>query len=209
MSGLTIPESCGTILLPETVLFPHGALPLHIFEPRYREMLEDALESHCMICVGTLRGEEQDHPGDCTAPVGTIGLIRASREQEDGRSNLILHGIYRVNFLDWTQEKPYPYAHIVPATSDPLPSDEVHRKMSTLRDLVNDAIAGLPGDVCDQINAMLDKASDEPSVLADAVAQQFAQDPDLRYDLLEAPSVAERYEILFGYLPQIKATGME
>ena len=113
MNGIQIPEFCGTILLPDTVLFPHGALPLHIFEERYRIMLEEALESHCMICVGTLLKEETDDLTSCVHPIGTVGLIRTSREMEDGRSNLVLHGISRVRFSAWPGGKKYPNAHIL------------------------------------------------------------------------------------------------
>ena len=72
------------MLLPDCTLFPHGGLPLFIFEPRYRKMLEEALEGDCFFAVGKLLGEEKGDPENFVAPVGTIGLVRASREQDDG-----------------------------------------------------------------------------------------------------------------------------
>jgi len=53
MSALHIPEQCGVILLPDCTLFPHGGLPLHIFEPRYRKMLEDAIEGADAVVLAT------------------------------------------------------------------------------------------------------------------------------------------------------------
>lgn len=203
MSGLTIPEYCGVILLPETVVFPHGALPLHIFEARYRKMLDDALEGDCLICVGTLLEEEDKNPAGCVAPVGTIGLIRASREMEDGRSNLVLHGVLRVRFLSWPGGKDYPYAHIVPMSSDPFPSGEAPLMVSKLRDCVNEALSGFPVEVKERINEVLDRASSDATVLADAVAQQFVQDADIRLQILSEPSLDARYELLFRYLTMI------
>ena len=204
MSGINIPEFCGAILLPQTVLFPHGALPLHIFEERYREMLDEALEDHCMICVGTLVEEETRDLNSCVHPIGTVGLIRASREMEDGRSNLVLHGVYRVRFSAWPGGKNYPYAHIVPMTADPFPSDEGPLMASKLRDRVNEALSGFPAEVKKEINHVLDRTNGEPVILADAVAQQFVQDPDIRLQILSEPSLDARYELLMRYLTMIR-----
>ena len=204
MSGINIPEICGTILLPDTVLFPHGALSLHIFEERYRTMLEDSLEDHCMICVGTLIEEESKDLTSCVHPIGTVGLIRTSRELEDGRSNLVLHGVYRVRFSAWPGGKSYPVAHIVPMTADPFPSDEGPLMVSKLRDRVNEALSGLPPEVKKEINRVLNRASDEPAILADAVSQQFVQDPDVRLQILSEPSLDARYGLLLRYLTMIR-----
>jgi Lon protease-like protein len=84
------------MLLPDCTLFPHGGLPLHIFEPRYREMLREALEGHCFFAVARLSGDETAAPAQCASQVGTIGLVRASHEQADGTSQLLLHGVMRV-----------------------------------------------------------------------------------------------------------------
>lgn len=203
MSGLHIPESCGAILLPETVVFPHGALPLHIFEERYRQMLDDALEDQCFICVATLTDEETANPTRCTAPVGTLGLIRASRELDDGRSNMVLHGVVRVRFLSWPGGKDYPYAHILPLTTEPLSPDEAPLLVSRLRDGVNAALTGFPTEVKKQLNEILDRASAEPAVLADSVAQQFIQDPAIRMRLLAESSLETRFEILLQTLAQL------
>src|SRR5690606_22423496 len=64
MSALHIPENCGVMLLPDCTLFPHGGLPLHIFEPRYRTMLTDALEGSCLFAVARLTGPETSDPAE-------------------------------------------------------------------------------------------------------------------------------------------------
>jgi uncharacterized protein len=199
-NSLEIPEHCGAILLPDVTLFPHGAMPLHIFEPRYREMLSDALESNCMICVGTLLGKESKNPAECAAPIGTIGLIRASREQEDGRSNLLLHGILRIRFNAWLDEKPYPFANIEPAPSKPLDVFESKLAVDNLRGAVDQALRTFPDETKERVKATLDRAQDNPAILADAVAQQFIQNPSMRRQLLEEPEVAKRMEFLADYL---------
>jgi Lon protease-like protein len=168
-------------------------------------MLEDALEEQCLICIATLTDEETSNPTRCTAPVGTLGLIRASREMEDGRSNLVLHGVIRVRFLAWPGGKDYPYAHIAPMSSDPLPAGEAPPMISKLRDKVNTVLSGFPVDLKEQINIVLDRASSDAAVLADAVAQQFVQDASLRLQLLSESSLEVRYDVLMAILDDLAA----
>lgn len=204
MSGIKIPEHCGAILLPETVLFPHEALPLHIFEERYRSMLDEALEDHCMICVGTLIKEESEPLKDCVHGIGTIGLIRTSREMEDGRSNLVLHGVARVHFSCWLDEKPYPLAYIVPMTTEPFSPEEGPLMILRMRDKVNEALTGFPPEIKQQANQALDQVKGDPSILADAIAQQFIQDSATRLQILSEPSLETRFDLLDRYLTVIR-----
>jgi Lon protease-like protein len=207
MSAIELPESCGVMLLPDCTLFPHGGLPLHIFEPRYRKMLNDALEGGCMFAVARLVSEETKFPGACTAPVGTIGLVRASREQEDGTSNLLLHGVWRVRFTEWLVSHPYPYARIEPVISYFEPQEQATAAMKTLRGSVEDAIHKLPSDIQQGILSLLDRA-DEPGLMADIICQQFIHDSDLRQDLLETESVSARIPTICRFLQHIsKAQG--
>src|SRR5947209_8632971 len=80
-----------------TVLFPHALLPLYIFEPRYREMLQRALDEHRMFSVTLVKPScpEWQEPEDFFH-LAAVGLIRACVERSDGTSNLILQGLERV-----------------------------------------------------------------------------------------------------------------
>ncbi len=200
MAGIEIPEQCGAILLPRATLFPQGVMPLHIFEPRYQQMLDDALADKCMICVGTLFQNETDEPAECVAEVGTIGLIRASREQPDGRSNLILHGVIRVAFKQWLSGKDYPFAEIEPVESVPIPESEIDPLLSELRNCVFLALRNFPEAIVDQFNASLEQVEASPVAFADVIAQQFILDPDKRRELLEEPHVARRFQSLIHEL---------
>lgn len=199
MSSLTIPETSGVILLPETVLFPHGGMPLHLFEPRYRRMLADALEGDCMFCVGNLLGDDSSDPARCAAPVGTIGLIRASRESKNGTSNLLLHGIFRVSFVEWLEDKPYPHARIRPLIDTSLPENEEQETLARLRRAIHQALAEFPAELSQQVDDTLDKAGD-PGTCSDAVAQQFIHDPNDRQRLLETTEVRKRLDFLIHFL---------
>ena len=199
-NALTIPEKCGVILLPDTVLFPHGALPLHIFEPRYRQMLSDSLQGDCLFCVGNLLGEERPAYDECVAPIGTIGLIRSSQEKDDGTSDLLLHGVFRVRFLSWPGgEKDYPLARIEPVIHTTLTASEEKEDSQALRDAVNQALSQFPDDVIAQVNTLLDR-TDNAATLSDAVAQQFVHDPNLRQTLLDTANVRKRISHLIRFL---------
>lgn len=199
MPPLSLPESSGVILLPDTALFPHGHLPLHIFEPRYREMLADALEGDCLFCVGSLLGPETGRLAECAAPIGTLALIRASHELPDGRSELVLQGICRVHFRRWSSRPVYPHAAIEPFHAIDLPADEAPSCAARLRHSISRTLEALPEKIAIAIDGILGDAND-PLTIADIVAQQLVTDPAIRRRLLEEPEVAKRVEILVDLL---------
>jgi len=208
MPTIHLPERCGVMLLPDCTLFPHGGLPLHIFEPRYRRMLEDALEGDCFFAVARLTGEETADPASCTAQVGTIGLVRASHEQEDGTSQLLLHGVMRMRFTEWHDNHPYPFASVEPVISFFTPEAQAAAAMKTLRGSVEDAIRPLPEEVKEGVFALLDRA-DDPALMTDIVCQQFIHEPDLRQSLLETESVGARIPVICEYLRKASAAAQE
>jgi Lon protease-like protein len=88
--------------LPNVVLFPNVFLPLHIFEPRYRDMVADALSADRLIGMVLLRpGWESDYEG--RPPVyrtGCSGVITHAERLPDGRYNIVLRGLERFGILD-------------------------------------------------------------------------------------------------------------
>jgi uncharacterized protein len=87
--------------LPNLVLYPHVMQPLHIFEPRYREMLEDAVHDDGLIAMGLLEpGWETDYEGrPPVSPYACLGKIVTHHRLEDGRYNLLLLGVHRVRVV--------------------------------------------------------------------------------------------------------------
>jgi Lon protease-like protein len=199
MAAINIPEFSGVMLLPDCTLFPHGALPLHIFEPRYQVMLEKALEGDCMFCVTRLLAPEGRDLGRCAAPVGTIGLIRASREQDGGTSDLILHGVIRVRFDYWLDSAPFPQAHITPVRSLGATTPAAAAQATRLRAAVRSAVASLPPEIGEAVETLFVRA-DDPVILADIISQQFLRDPDERQQVLEMEELSERIDFLIGIL---------
>ncbi len=201
MTSIEIPNKSGVMLLTDAVTFPHGILPLHIFEPRYRQMLDDALKSNSMICVANLISEESENLATCTAKVGFIGLIRVSEQLNDGRSNLILHSVSRVEFLSWGSTIIYPTAFIKPILTMNAPlTDSTKLLISSLRDAVSRFILPCTNESITRINASLDRVKDDITILTDIVAQQFVIEPDLRQSLLNEGDPLVRAESLIRHL---------
>src|SRR5436305_14554721 len=112
-ASVILPKQVPVMPLPGAVLFPHALLPLYIFEPRYRNMLELALKQHRMFCVTLIKPSCPDwHAPEDFFHLATVGLIRACVGRGDGTSNLILQGLQRVRFASFVQETPFPIARI-------------------------------------------------------------------------------------------------
>jgi uncharacterized protein len=147
-----------------------------------------------------LLGEEVGgNPANFVAPVGTIGLVRASREQNDGTSQLLIHGVMRVRFTEWHDDRDYPVASIEPVISVFTPENQSQAAMKTLRGAVEDAVRLLPEEVQAGVFALLDRA-DDPGLMTDIICQQFIHEADLRQRLLEMDSVGDRIPVICEYL---------
>ena len=83
--------------LPDLVLFPYVVQPLHIFEPRYRQLMEDALKDDRLIGMALLRPgwEKNYHKRPPIHPMICLGRIHKEERLPDGRWNLLLHGLAR------------------------------------------------------------------------------------------------------------------
>lgn len=196
---LALPETVPVMPLPGALLFPNALLPLHIFEPRFREMLEHALTADRMLCVALVRPERHHwRTSDDFFPVSTIGLIRACVGREDGTSDLILQGMQRVKFSGFTQEAPYPIAHIKPLktrTKLNVETDALAAKVLEFYGQLKSTGRELP----EKIDRYLSEMSD-PEMLADLIASTFIGDASRRQQLLEALDLNQRLRLLIQYL---------
>ena len=95
--------------LPNVVFFPKTSLPLHIYEPRYRQLMRDALSSDRRIAVGLLQpGWEQDYYGNpAVHEVCCVGTIDSFEELEDGKFDLVLVGEQKIRIVKVFKESPY------------------------------------------------------------------------------------------------------
>jgi Lon protease-like protein len=102
--------------LPNVVLFPKVQLPLHIFEPRYRQMVKDAMADQRLIGMALLRGQwEKDYSGNPEIyPVGCVGRVIGITPLPDGRYNILLYGLREYAIEEQILHKtPYRQAKVV------------------------------------------------------------------------------------------------
>lgn len=109
-----VPSVIPIFPLEAATLFPNGTYPLHIFEPRYRAMVADALKGDRIIGMVTLQpGFEKDYEGRPPIfPIGCAGLITEFEELPDGRYNIVLGGLVKFRVVSEDQSRPYRLARI-------------------------------------------------------------------------------------------------
>ncbi len=174
--------------LPNAILFPQALLPLYIFEPRYRAMLKESLESQRMFAVAL----PHDSTSTALVPnrVAGVGLIRACVDKPDGSSNLILQGVSRVRFVDFVQEKPYYVGRIeVLSTeeSDALEVEALSVKVLEIIGTLHDS-----GEIqAEGILKFLNEITD-PDALADIVTYSFIEDVTRKQEILETLNLRQR-----------------
>src|SRR4029450_920806 len=96
-SSVTLPEQLPVMPLPGAVLFPHALLPLYIFEPRYRKMLQHPPQHHRIFCVTLIKPSCPDwDAAEDFFHLATAGLIRACVGRSGGTSNLVLPGLPQI-----------------------------------------------------------------------------------------------------------------
>ena len=199
--------------LPNVVLFPNVFLPLHIFEPRYREMVADAVASDRMIGMVLLRpGWEGDYEGRPPVySVGCSGVVTHVERLADGRYNLVLRGLDRFRIIGEDHERSYRRAAIEPLHEQRLTADDraaVRRQRATLESMLAPAVEKVGRLGHEQAGAgNRPKAADSamPSAMSDedlvnALAQYLDFDGLEKQALLEKPSLRARAESLVELL---------
>ncbi|MBI2214061.1 MAG: LON peptidase substrate-binding domain-containing protein [Acidobacteria bacterium] len=123
--------------LPNVVFFPRTRLPLHVFEPRYRQMVADAMASDERIGMILLEeGWEADYYGaPAVHPVGTLGQIESLSALEDGRFNLILNGQARFRVVEQVSDSPYRVARVMRLPDVAAPPEAAYAIREWLVDL--------------------------------------------------------------------------
>jgi len=200
MADLSIPDTCGALLLPNSSLFPHSGMPLHIFEPRYIHMLERALQEERVFCVADIIESEED-PTLPNGAIGTAGLIRMARKNDDGTYHCLIQGLVRVEFTEWleTESIDFPLATIEPLPDIRITEEEAEDIIEKLRQAAAPAVENLPELVRLSINSMLENI-DDLGVLADLLTQQLVKDASYRHELMSQSDVKHRIDILVEYL---------
>ena len=186
-----LPPTIPLFPLPTVVLFPTVFLPLHIYEPRYRDMVRDALAGDRIIGMTLLKpGFEDDYEGrPAVYGIGCAGLITHHERLADGRYNIVLRGLERFRIHGEDESRPYRLAHVEslpesPGERERLELHEERRRLeSLLVPLVDHSDTHIPADLPDDH-------------LVNALSQYLELEPIERQALLEVEGLLARCRAL-------------
>jgi Lon protease-like protein len=178
-------EALAIFPLPGAVLFPHALLPLHVFEPRYREMIADVLAGARLLAVARIEpGHEAEAPGnpDVCRTAG-VGACIAHERLPDGRYNVVLRGLGRI-FIEEEHDLGRSYRQV-----------RARRLIDTRSSRASDVPVGHAQLIvmCDRLAerdgaralSQLARTVTSPGGCADLIASALVRDPDERQRLLE------------------------
>jgi len=184
--------------LPNVVLFPNVFLPLHIFEPRYREMVADAIMGDRMIGMVLLRpGWEQDYEGRPPVyPIGCSGLMTHVEQLTDGRYNIVLRGFECFRVVAEDQSLKYRRATIERLTERPMDGNDraaIRRQRAKLETMLSGSHESKA------VDPKIPSAMGDED-LVNALAQYLDLEPLEKQALLEHHSLRTRAESLVELL---------
>jgi Lon protease-like protein len=184
----TLPETLPLFPLPGVALFPDLPLPLHIFEPRYRTMLKDALEGARFIGIVQIR---PGHQGDPTPifSIGCAGRIEGVAELSRGRSNVVLRGVSRFHIdEELSQSHPYRVARVTPLIEKVLDEELLTNSLARVLHEIGQIDEGM---------SLLARTDEAPKALVVNMLAQLLPLGDLeRQSLIEAPTIDDRARLL-------------
>ena len=183
--------------LPNVVLFPRVFLPLHIFEPRYRQMVRDALAADRIIGMVLLRdgggGEDANDPA--VFPTGCAGLITHCEQLPDGRYNIVLRGLYKFRIRDEDRTLSYRRAW-VETVAEPDDAGGLHEGRRRLERLLTGTGSNL------KLPASMNAID-----LVNALSQYLEFDPIEKQALLERDGPVDRCRALGDLLEMQSLAG--
>lgn len=195
-------SSLAVFPLPDVVLVPRALLPLHIFEPRYRDMTRDVLNGSQLLALARLKpGYEADYDArPAVYPIAGLGEVVASERMDDGRYHLMVRGVGRV---DVTQEIPSDATYRIARAT--LLEDEKAAEpqlLSPLRQQVARKCEQLAESIGAQGDALRTLVGDDAPAgsYADLLGGALITNADERQRLLEELEPAARLDQLLMYV---------
>jgi Lon protease-like protein len=191
---VTLPKVIPLFPLPNVVLFPQMPLPLHVFEPRYRQLVSDAEGGSRIIGISLLGpGWEADYQGrPALYDVGCAGTLEQCDPLETGRYNILLRGVTRFRIVEEHAGQPYRLATVEPLADDAGQPDAL--------DAARKRIMAAIGKAADGPTVLVLKSELPHEIFVNALCQSLPLTPVERQSLLTCDSLLSRYERLLEIL---------
>jgi Lon protease-like protein len=192
-----LPPTIPIFPLPNVVLFPNVFLPLHIFETRYRQMVDAALSGDRIIGMVLLRpGWEGDYEGRPPVyQIGCAGVVTHAERLADGRFNIVLRGMEKFRIEGEDTGQPYRVANVVPVPEPAAAS--VREEMRGERQRLEALLVPQPEGPQREHKVPSSMADED---LVNALAQYLEFDPVEKQALLERDGLLERCRSLIELL---------
>jgi ATP-dependent Lon protease len=193
---ITLPNEVPVMTLPNVALFPQALMPLHIFEPRYRQMLRDVLATNRLFAVAGLDPRRLTEPGRFEPPhhIAAVGIIRACQKNDNGTSNLLLQGLCRVEITHIVADEPYRRIRVRALASQPGASAHDNELLRTELARLLALKLRLAATGSGEMTAFL-KTVDDPEAFVDIAAFSLCENARLKQKLLETLDVHRRLVI--------------
>jgi len=194
---IALPDEIAVMTLHNVTFFPQALMPLHIFEPRYQDMLRDSLATDRLFAIAGLDAKLAKKDTTKFEPphrIATLGIVRACQKSDDGTSNLLLQGLARVKIVRIVREEPYRVVRIRALTSSPgAATEENDRLRQNLGKLLHTK-QRLGGSIPREFTQFLKTVSD-PETFVDLAAATLCDDSVLKQKLLETLNVHARLQL--------------
>lgn len=190
---IVLPEEIPVMTLPNVAFFPQALMPLHIFEPRYRQMLRDVLATNRLFAVAGINEKLLGQPDQFEPPhrIASVGIIRACQKNADGTSNLLLQGLCRVEFLNIVSDEPYRRVRARALSSEPGAPDpenaRLRAELGRLLDLKQKLGAEMPREMTEFLRGV-----EDPETFVDLAAFSLCDCQMVKQKLLETLDVGAR-----------------
>ncbi|GJM18765.1 MAG: ATP-dependent protease [Phycisphaeraceae bacterium] len=200
--------------LDSVVLLPQQVMPLHIFEPRYRQMIDEALDGSGQIAMAVFAGEKWKQEYHANPPIRhavCIGQIVQHERLPKGRYNILLQGVCRAKVA--SEHKPdemrmYRTAMLEPLGSNQVVEPETGFAIDQMRTWIEGELT--EGDlrelsVADQMLEYVRNEDVPSTALIELISFALVTEPATRYQLLSEPELARRVDLVRGALEDLES----
>jgi uncharacterized protein len=211
--SINLGRPIGLFPLHGAVLLPQQLMPLHIFEPRYRQLVEHALDGSGLFALAVFKGDgwkEDYHGRPPIRKVVCVGRIAQHEKLPDGRHNIMFQGVCRAKVmreLPGSAERLYRAAHLEPFGNDETTGESVPDPLASCRERLREMLeegplTKLAGAA--QVAGYLGNDELPSPVVIDVVAFALIHEPEVRYEILAAATAERRSAIVEGALDSLR-----
>jgi Lon protease-like protein len=188
--------------LPNVALLPQQVQPFHVFEPRYRQMVETALDGAGQLAMAVFEGDRwkrEYHARPPLKPAVCVGQIIHHEKTPDGRFTIALQGVCRARIIlemPPSHERLYRTAMLQPVG---LPSEEDQQRLADARERISERLADGPLrrlKAAGPISEYFGKDDFPTAALMELISFTILNDADVRYSLLSEADALERARII-------------